>query len=111
MATEKIIKVPIIDKNSKKKLIIVEYNNGKFTRKDIEKKVKTFSKEMKEKGKKGELKTMLHYGPKYAFPWYGAKWTQFGKQISLFNLIDYDDYELLEPKYFDSYKIIVRNTN
>ncbi len=98
------------NKNTGKPLVIYEVTDGKFTKKDIIKKVQELSKEMKKKGIQGEIKTALHYGANYSLPWYGGLWTSYGDKINIFNLVEYEDYELPEPKYFDKYTIFLRNT-
>lgn len=109
MVNKKIIKVPIKNK-ANQKLVMIQFTDGKFTKKQIKKEVENLSKKFKNKNEKGEIMTSLYFGEDSPIKWGGGKWSSFGKSIHLFNIVDYDGEEnFIEPKYFSAFNVFIRN--
>jgi hypothetical protein len=112
MVKREIIQVPLplVDGESKHKLRMIEYKDGKFTKNDIKKQIQELSNQMKKQNKEGYIKSNLRFGSNYPRNWYGSRWTDLGKKVDMFNLAEYDeDLDIKEPKYFKSYRIFIRD--
>jgi hypothetical protein len=107
--TKKIFKVNIKDKTSQKKLVMMKFTGAKIKKSDMQKEADKVSRELKNKGAKGEIMVQINFGKKSPIEFGSAGWSKIGKNPKLFNIIDYAEGDFEEPEYFSNFNILVRN--